>query len=462
MRKGILIIIAVLLLLTATISCNNDGSVDETFTVTVSFDGNGADAGTMTPQMVGRGIPVKLKDNAFLKTDFYLAEWNTEADGSGIHYPAGKSVKTDVDLTLYAQWAHKEVTIKYDANGGTGEMPPQVVYTNTATVLSANAFTLEDYLVKNWNTAADGSGTTYAKGQEISIEEDITLYAQWEPAIKVLTSEMTSWTDGYIYTLDSDVTIGDTITVYGAVTLLLPDGFTLTASKGIIVNSGNSITINSYGDLGTGTLQATGVYMVNNAAIGSDSSNDAGSITINGGRVNAQGSLYSAGIGGGVNRTGGDITINGGIVNATGGYGGAGIGGGYQAKSGAITINGGIVNATGDSAPGIGGGIMAAAETITITGGSITATAGDTSAGIGGSRAFSGGTITITGGSIVATGGDHISGNPYPPGPGIGGGANCANDVTLILGEGVMLQVSSDNSTWSDYTDSGAKYMKTK
>ena len=139
-------------------------------------------------------------------------------------------------------------------------------------------------------------------------------------------------------------------------------------------------------------------------------------------------------------------------------YGGAGIGGGYEGNSGTITINGGTVNATGNAASGIGGGVSGSAETISISGGSITANGGDASAGIGGSSFGSGGTITITGGSIVAVGGDYGS---YPA-PGIGGGSISFSNGTLILGAGVKLQVSSDNSSWTDYTGSGQKYMRTK
>ena len=459
MRKTITILLATVLLFSLFVSCNNGSIVDDAFTCIVTFDGNGADSGEMSTMAVGRGVGIRLKANTFERTDYLFAGWNTEADGSGTAYTDGQSIRVTESTTLYAQWAHKEVTIKYDANGGTGEMSDQVVFTNTAVVLSTNTFTMEGCLFENWNTAADGGGTVYAKGQEISIEEDIILYAQWDTVLKTLTPEMTSWTDGHIYTLGSDVTIGNSITVSGAVTLLLPDGFTLTASKGIIVNSGNSIIINADGNLGTGTLQTTGSSETWGAGIGSANFNNAGSIIINGGRVNAQGGYFAAGIGGGIQTAGGNTTINGGIVNATGGYGGAGIGGGYEGNSGTIAINGGTVNATGNAASGIGGGVSGSAETISISGGSITANGGDASAGIGGSSFGSGGTITITGGSIVAVGGDYGS---YPA-PGIGRGSTSFSNGTLILGAGVKLQVSSNGSDWSDYDGTTRqKYMRTK
>ena len=46
---------------------------------------------------------------------------------------------------------------------------------------------------------------------------------------------------------------------------------------------------------------------------------------------------------------------------------------------------------------------------------------------------------------------------------GIGRGRGGANDGTLTLGEGVALEVSSDNENWSDFDGTTRKrYMRTK
>ncbi|MBQ7946533.1 MAG: InlB B-repeat-containing protein, partial [Bacteroidales bacterium] len=41
-------------------------------------------------------------------------------------------------------------------------------------------FTRDGYTFAGWNTAADGNGTRYADKQEITLGQDITLYAQWQ------------------------------------------------------------------------------------------------------------------------------------------------------------------------------------------------------------------------------------------------------------------------------------------
>ena len=47
------------------------------------------------------------------------------------------------------------------------------------TVLS-NVFTRQGYTFTGWNTAADGSGTSYAEGDSLIVNADVTLYAQWK------------------------------------------------------------------------------------------------------------------------------------------------------------------------------------------------------------------------------------------------------------------------------------------
>ncbi|MBQ9329541.1 MAG: InlB B-repeat-containing protein [Oscillibacter sp.] len=72
-----------------------------------------------------------------------------------------------------------EKTVTFDANGGAGTMSPQPVGYNKATTLAANTPTRDGYAFAGWNTAANGSGTAYADGANITTKEDVTLYAQW-------------------------------------------------------------------------------------------------------------------------------------------------------------------------------------------------------------------------------------------------------------------------------------------
>ena len=73
-------------------------------------------------------------------------------------------------------------SVTYDANGGEGTVPTDNTSYNsgaTVTVQSGSGLSREDYTFAGWNTAANGSGTSYAAGDTFSITESVTLFAQW-------------------------------------------------------------------------------------------------------------------------------------------------------------------------------------------------------------------------------------------------------------------------------------------
>ena len=91
----------------------------------------------------------------------------------------------------------KEVHVTYDPNGGGGSGTSVSVAVTlnedgtvktpgSHTILTAEAAGVEkdNNEFKDWNTAADGSGTPYVPNDVISVSEDLTLYAQWQPLWK--------------------------------------------------------------------------------------------------------------------------------------------------------------------------------------------------------------------------------------------------------------------------------------
>ncbi len=300
--------------------------------------------------------------------------------------------------------------------------------------------------------------TVSASYQEASWNGSAVTYAtQTAESCTVVESSTTAvtWTEGW-YVVSGTVTISEPITVNGAVHLILADGCTLTASKGIVVTTDNSLTIYAQSD-GTGTLNATGTTDSDNNASagigGSTETLDSGSITIHGGVINVAGGYVKnmngsgAGIGGGgsTDGNGGDsgaITIYNGVITAVGGeldydkkiatyFSGAGIGGGSSRNNSggagsSITIYGGDVTATSKASnnggAGIGGGAGAyngGSGNITIRGGTVRATGGCIDMGLGGAGVGGGGsigegsgdgTVTIAGGKVTAVGGRYAAG----------------------------------------------------
>lgn len=149
---------------------------------TVEFKPNGG-TGYSSYMSVPVGEDTSLKDNIYTKKGYNFVGWNTEADGSGTGYTDKQVINmTNVAnsiLSLYAQWEIIEYEVSFDANGGTGTMEPLIVEVESEVELPSHTFEREGYLFTGWNTASDGTGTLYSERQLITLESNITLYAQW-------------------------------------------------------------------------------------------------------------------------------------------------------------------------------------------------------------------------------------------------------------------------------------------
>ena len=184
-----------------------------------------------------------------------------------------------------------------------------------------------------------------------------------------LSEEMATLTSGW-YVVSSDVTIGKRIEVEDGTKILLCDGTTLTAERGIHCSNKE---LGIYGQSGnTGKLFTNGYD--SGAGIGGNVHELGPILTINGGNIIATSDNSSAAIGGGdqgywsgVYGSNVSVTINGGIVTAVANGYGAGIGGGGSEEStyisiagsgGIIALNGGQVSASSVYGYGIGPGTI--------------------------------------------------------------------------------------------------------
>lgn len=216
-----------------------------------------------------------------------------------------------------------------------------------------------------------------------------------------VTASENEWTSGW-YVVYGTVDATERFVVKGDVKLILANGCTLNAAKGITVSNENSLTIYAQSMVKeqAGTLNARGSW---SAGIGGyaidrdDPERNCGSVTINGGIVSAQGSSACAGIGG------------------------AGWGNAYFASCGncgSVTINGGWVTAYG-------------------AGKMLKATA---AAAIGNPGGGSGGTITITDGTVTVEPSGVLA-------AGIGGGANNYVDSIVVSGGHIIANVNTSASS---------------
>ena len=171
-------------------------------TYEVVFDANGG-VGSMPNQTIDVNVATTLSTNAFTRESYTFKGWSTTPNGA-VQYQDAEQV-TDLapaggTTTLYAVWEKVEqpnpqppvepqpvvYEIAYNANGGVGNMPNQVVKKGEDVVLAKNTFTKAGYQFKGWATSANGA-VKYTDGQTVT---DLvfpqartvitTLYAVWE------------------------------------------------------------------------------------------------------------------------------------------------------------------------------------------------------------------------------------------------------------------------------------------
>ncbi len=134
-----------------------------------------------SPQIVNSFGWVGMKVNNNLITDGTASD----TDGEFIY---AKSIWENLYPPLKPKAAYLEpkLTLTYNKNEGEGT-EPTATYAGFAKgewdkVQSSNSLTKEGSYFAGWNTNQNGGGTNYVQGQTISIEDNITLYANWTTA----------------------------------------------------------------------------------------------------------------------------------------------------------------------------------------------------------------------------------------------------------------------------------------
>jgi outer membrane protein OmpA-like peptidoglycan-associated protein len=89
----------------------------------------------------------------------------------------------DTGTWAYTLTVYNPVSVTFQANGGSGSMTPETKSAPTA--LTPNTFMRPKHIFAHWNTAANGSGTSYANGVVFPFTAAITLYAQWTATTKI-------------------------------------------------------------------------------------------------------------------------------------------------------------------------------------------------------------------------------------------------------------------------------------
>ncbi len=218
---------------------------------TVSFFENdsGADAVSAGEQAISSKALTLFSVLAFVNPGYTFNDWNTSPNGGsgGLPYFDGETYDFSTSINLYAQWTANVYTLTYIPAGGVVSST-SVNFTVGSSPLALLTPTQTGYIFDGWNTAADGSGISYAAGSAYTPATNISLYAQWSAVPSGITTFISNGASGTISPMVGD--IGTSITLPSGTSLSDPGslfaGWNTSASgNGTSYVAGSSFVITS-------------------------------------------------------------------------------------------------------------------------------------------------------------------------------------------------------------------------
>src|ERR1019366_6154345 len=126
---------------------------------------------------------------------------NTAPDGSGTSYSNGAIYDFGSVVVLYAVWTNGYHTVTFAENDSGTDSVDATQTENVPTALTlfsslSPAFVNSGHTFVDWNTAPDGSGTSYSNGAIYDFGSVVVLYAVWTNGYHTVTfAENDSGTD---------------------------------------------------------------------------------------------------------------------------------------------------------------------------------------------------------------------------------------------------------------------------
>ena len=152
-----------------------DDAPVKTYTVTFT-----STYGTAPNKIIG------LKENDKL-TSSQLPKLTTDGYTFGGWYNGETKIEAGYKITgnlkLTAKWTANSYTVKFNANGGSGEMKDQTFTYDIEQTLTANTFTRDGYTFAGWALSADSNAVYIDMGKVKNLTSEnnatVTLYAKW-------------------------------------------------------------------------------------------------------------------------------------------------------------------------------------------------------------------------------------------------------------------------------------------
>ena len=150
-------------------------------TFEATFDGNGGTPSSSVVVQTTGMTYVLPEENPEMLGARFDGWWTQPVNGGRIK--STTKVEVTRAQTFYAHWKYNGYSVRFDANGGIGEMEGQVMTVNTPAELAPNRYLRKGYRFEGWALSPDGEAA-FADGEEVenlSFEHNavVPLYAVW-------------------------------------------------------------------------------------------------------------------------------------------------------------------------------------------------------------------------------------------------------------------------------------------
>ena len=212
---------------------------------TLSYNANGGSGAPSSQTGTGVGsYTFTISSTKPTRTGYTFLGWSLSSTATSASYQPDGSITLTASDILYAVWKANTYTVSYNANGGSGAPSNQTKTYGVTLTLSNTKPTRTGYTFSAWNTAQNGSGTSYAPGGSYTANAAVTLYAQWTVNTYVVTFDAQG---GSVTPASKSVTYGQP---YGSLPVPVRagyrfDGWFTAATGGTQVTAETVVTVTS-------------------------------------------------------------------------------------------------------------------------------------------------------------------------------------------------------------------------
>lgn len=146
-------------------------------TYNVSYNANGG-SNAPSAQTKIQDSDLTISSGIPVKEGHIFKGWASSKNAIEAQYQPGGKYTKNAKITLWAVWEPETYTIKFDANGGKGELNDTTI-TYGDTLKMPNSVIQDYFYLKGWSTKKDATNVEYKLGMDYMIKANTTLYAVW-------------------------------------------------------------------------------------------------------------------------------------------------------------------------------------------------------------------------------------------------------------------------------------------